>query len=255
MRRLMVLAVLLLVGCPKGKHKPDEPVTDEITAGGFVDLGEDTDADLDDLMGSELMRATAQCGDLVQLEPSAMMGTLNDGEIRCLDEQLRNAERQTIRDKISRVLMNDAWAKGDRNRWETIARRHLEDIDRSDPNLCYKFSKHLVTSRGPEHSDEVQHWADIALENRSYWEGDTYVRNVYSLYKIKALASQKKWQWKEEEYLKAPSEEANEARIEARNELKTNAREWLEYARSAGKDPTIALQLCISAAGTEEFCQ
>ena len=59
-------------------------------------------------MGSELMMATARCGDLVALEPAAMMGKLKDGEIRCLDEQLRDAEKQTVKDKISRVLMADA---------------------------------------------------------------------------------------------------------------------------------------------------
>ena len=35
---------------------------------------------------------------------------------------------------------------------------------------------------------------------------------------------------------------------------KVFAREWYEYAKVAGKDATKALQLCTSAAGTEDYC-
>jgi len=258
-RWFVLLAAAGAVGAcgGKGKNKPTSSgdASNEVTTGQFVeiDLGEE-EAALEEAAGVELMRATAECGDLLKLEPSAMLGQLTDAQIRCLDEALKNAERQTVKDKISRVLLNDAWAKGDEHRWEGIARRHLETIDRSDPDMCYKFAYYLV-ERGPDKMDEAMKWADVALENRAVWEGDLHVKRVYALEKIKTEAAQKKWMWLESEYNKAPSEELLHAADEARNQTKTLAREWLEYAKQSGKDTTLPLQICISAAGTAEFCE
>jgi len=248
MIRALVIAGLVLSGC---KKKPPE-TTEEVYSGGFVDI--EIDEDEEELFGSELMIATAECGDLVRMEPAAMMGKLKDGEIRCLDQSLRDAERQTVKDKLSRVLLADAHAKGDMHRWEGIVRRHLEEIDRSDPDLCYKFSRYLA-GKDSEYADEAMKWADVALENRTRWTGDLHVKRVYALYKLKALSAQKKWQALEEEYIVEPSDEKLDDKKETRNLTKTLAREWLEYARSSGKDPTAALQLCVSAAGTDQFCE
>ncbi len=245
---------ILALGC--GKKTPVASSDGQVEfSGGFIEISlDDEEEDLDDMFGSELMMATAKCGDLVKLEPAAMMGKLKDGEIRCLDQQLRDAERQTVKDKISRVLLSDAWAKGDEHRWEGIARRHLEQIDRSDPDMCYKFSLYL-SKKGADFMDEAMKWADVALENRSRWSGDLHVKRVYSLYRLKAMAAQKKWTHLEEKYVADPTEETLSDKDETRNLTKTLSREWLEYARQSGKDPTVALQLCISAAGTAGFCE
>jgi hypothetical protein len=40
----------------------------------------------------------------------------------------------------------DAEARGDKAEWQRLMKRHLEDIDRSDPNLCLKYAMFL--SRG-----------------------------------------------------------------------------------------------------------
>ncbi len=247
----MLPAALLLVACG-GKKAPVAASTDVAPAApAFVeiDMGDEEDEEF----FPELMKATAECGDLVQLEPSAMMGKLQDAEIRCLDQSLRDSERMTVKDKISRVLMKDAFAKGDEHRWEAVSRRHLEEIDQSDPDLCYKFARFMST-RGPEHTDETMRWADVALENRSRWTGDLHVKRVYSLYKVKTVSAQKKWEHLEAKYIAAPSEQLLSEKDEARNQLKTLAREWLEYARQSGRDETVPLQLCVSAAGTEGYC-
>jgi hypothetical protein len=261
MQRWLTLALVAGVAfgalAGKGKNKPSGSgdTSNDLSSSQFVeiDLGEEEEA-LEQSAGEELMRATADCGDLLKLEPSAMLGQLTDSQIRCLDDALKVVERQTVKDKISRVLLNDAWAKGDEHRWEGIARRHLEEIDRSDPDMCYKFAYYLV-DRGPEKMDEALKWADVALENRSVWEGDLHVKRVYALFKIKTEAAQKKWAWHEAEYNKAPSEELLHSSDDARNQTKTLSREWLEYARQSGKDTTLPLQMCISAAGTAEFCE
>lgn len=248
---LLALALVAIAGC---KKKPEiQSSADDVQTDGFVEIDLGADEEIDDLMGSELMQATARCGDLVALEPAAMMGKLNDGQIRCLDDTLRASEKQTVKDKLSRVLMADAWAKGDQHRWEGIVRRHLNEIDRSDADLCFKFSKYL-SEQGAERSDETLHWAEMALENRTQWTGDTHISRVNALYKIRAVASQRKWTWMEEKYVLEPTEAVSTERDRARNDAKTLAREWLEYAKNSGKDYTMAMQLCVSAAGTSGFC-
>ena len=120
--------------------------------------------------------------------------------------------------------------------------------------MCYKFSLYL-SRKGPDFMDEAMRWADVALENRSRWSGDLHVKRVYALYRLKAMAAQKKWDHLEQVYVDDPSEANLQVKDETRNLTKTLSREWLEYAREANKDPTVALQLCISAAGTTEFCE
>jgi len=260
MRLLLVIAALCATVACGGKKKSSayaETLMDpnQDFAPGFIDLTDETDEDLGELMGSELMVASAQCGNLLSLEPAALMGKLTEGEIRCLEDGYRLADRQTAKRKVSLVLMADAWTKGDLHRWETIVRRHLQEVDQSDPDLCYKFALYLGR-QGPEFAEETMKWVDTALENRSRFPaGDTHVARVYGLLKLKSQAAAKHWAYLEEQYILDPSADMMEARDEARNEAKTLAREWLEYARSAGKDETLAYQLCVSAAGGREFCE
>ena len=52
------------------------------------------------------------------------------------------------------------------------------------------------------------------------------------------------------------SSEANAAaRDKVKNMTKVMAREWYEYASKAGKDASKAKALCVSAAGTEDYCE
>ena len=248
----------LILGCSgKGRGTSNTmAAANDFTGGAFVEVEIDIGMEVEDLEELDLIeinRATAECGDLLKLEPSAMLGQLSDAEIRCLDRGLRTAERQTAKDKISRVLLTDAWAKGDEHRWEGMARRHLEVIDRSDPDICYKFAYYLL-SRSPDKMDEAMMWAQVALDNRARWEGEQYVSRVFSLHKIRTRAANKKWSWLESEYSRHPSSEALDAANEARNETKTVAREWLDYTREAGKDQTQPLAMCMTASGTEDYC-
>jgi hypothetical protein len=267
MRSLAIVVTVALLASAAGcKKAPKDPAA----AGGgtatdadnpaFVDLSmDDEEEDIDALMGSELMVAeAAECGELRKLEPKAMMGKLSDPEIRCLDRTLRESPTQTYKDKVSRILMADAFAKKSDDRWEAIVRRHLNDIDRSDPDLCFKFSTFMskkVADKGPDAADEVMKWADVALENKQVWTGDTYVKRVSSLYKIKSQAAYKKWEWFEAKFKEAPSAELGKNREDARNEAKNLAREWLAYVKDAGLDQTEPYNVCVSAAGTSDFCQ
>jgi hypothetical protein len=264
--RPLVLALSLVVltasGLAFAGKKPKDPppapetttttTTDQPT---FVDLSLDEE---EEEPAPTLLVAEAECSDLRKMEPKAMMGKLSDPEIRCLDKSLRESQTMTFKDKVSRVLMADAYAKKHDDRWEAIARRHLNEIDRSDPDLCFKFSTFMfkkVDAKGPDAADEVMKWADVALENKQVWTGDTYVKRVSSLYKIKAIAAFKKWEQLEVKFKEKPDDTLGKSKEEARNEAKNLAREWLAYAKEASLEVDQAAQLCVSAAGTEDFCQ
>ncbi|MFK7928301.1 MAG: hypothetical protein AB8H79_08925, partial [Myxococcota bacterium] len=194
------------------------------------------------------------CSNVKLLEPKAMLGKLSADQAKCLEGELAKAGRQTEKNKISRVLMTNAWSSGNKKGWEKLVKRHLDEIDRSDPDICYKYALHLAR-KGTGSSYGVIRWSDVALENRTVWTGSTYTNRVNSLYKLKAAAAQKLWQSSENKYTEDASDANLTNRDKTRNMTKVYAREWYEYAKSAGKDSSSARALCISAAGTEDYCE
>ncbi len=200
--------------------------------------------------------APANCdlGGLVKLEPAAMLGKMSDGQTAACETTLAAASKMTDKGKVSRLLMVNAFSKGDKATWEQLVKRHLDEIDQSDPDLCYKYALHL-SRKGVGRSSGVIRWADVALENRTVWTGDTYTSRVYSLYKLRAAASQKLWGSSEQKHTESPSEDTKGKVDKYRAMTKVMAREWYEYAKVAGKDTTKALQLCMSAAGTKDYCE
>lgn len=254
--RAAVALLLCLAACSGGGKSGPPPVPAPDPAGtddpSFVKI--DLSDDPDDLDGLELRRVTAECGNLLDLEPASRLGRLSDDQIRCLNDALGETDRQTAKDKISRVLLADAWAKGDVHRWMGVAARHLEEIDRSDPDMVFQFAYNLVQLGNPDRMDEAIYWSRVALENKAAWEGDLHVRRVYALHKIQTMAAFKKWEFLEKQYERERSDEVSQEVERARNDLKTLAREWIEYARSAGRDTAEAVQLCNMAAGNEAFC-
>ena len=75
LRALSFATLLLLVGCPKGSSPSSAVDVESDSSGGFIEISmDDEDEDLEAMFGSELMMATAECGDLISLEPAAMMG-------------------------------------------------------------------------------------------------------------------------------------------------------------------------------------
>lgn len=259
---LALVFTLLLPGCgPKtpprsGGDGSSDGGTDEVVVPtGPVEISFDDD-EWDDEDQMSFLKETADCGDLYSLEPAAMLGTLTDPQISCLEDKLEVTEVQTFKKRLSLILIVDSWSSGEseRLRWEALVRRHLDEFDRSDPDLCYKFARHLQ-KRGAEYGEEAVRWADIALENKTLWSGDTYVSRVYSLLKLKSMAAADVWQASETAFAADPGNDSlREERDNLRNEAKTIAREWLDYARESGKDPTSAYDLCVSAAGTDQYC-
>ena len=88
--------------------------------------------------------ADDSCENLLKLEPPAMMGKLSVGQTQCLESSYSAAAKQTDKDDISRLLMTNAYSKGDKRTWEKLVKRHLDEVDQSDPNICYKYASYLA---------------------------------------------------------------------------------------------------------------
>jgi len=198
--------------------------------------------------------APADCSSLQELEPMAMLGKLTDGQMVCLQGRIESEAKQTDKEKVSRVMMANTWAKGDKKAWEKLAKYHLEELGSSDPDLCYKYALRLAAG-GAARAPGVIHWADVAMENRTVWTGDEYVQRVYALYKMKAAAAQTMWKAAEAEHAAAPTDATSKKVETTRNQTKVFAREWYEYAVQSGRDKVPAQQLCMSAAGTADYCE
>ncbi len=178
---------------------------------------------------------------LRELEAPASIGSLTQDQQNCLETNITKAKEQTTKGKISRVLLVNAYAY-DTFMWSKLVERHLAEIDQSDPDVAYLYSFYLYNRPlSPKFEDAIK-WTEVALERKQIWEGDTYVKRVSQLMKVRAMAAAKLWKGASEV---GNSDEAEKQRLRT----KTFAREWIEYRKSAGLDSTQAELLCISAAG------
>ncbi|MDP2317586.1 MAG: caspase family protein [Pseudomonadota bacterium] len=196
---------------------------------------------------------TGPCADLLALEPKAILGELTPELGACLETRIAEEKLLTTKDKLSRMLMINADAKGDMPEWTRLAARHLEDFDRSDPDLCFKFA--LVLSRGGiEDAELVLRWADYALENKHIWDGPTYMSRVYNLLRLRAETAVRMWHDAEDDFIEERSDENREGAERYRGIAKDYSREWLDYARTSAQPEDRAVALCESASGNAAFC-
>ena len=196
------------------------------------------------------------CSDLMALEAPALMGRLTPVQISCLEETLTTRPPQTTKDKISRVLLINADASNNRAEWARLLRRHLNEIDRSDPDLCFQYAIYLAGG-GVSRAQRVIRWADYALENKSRWMGDTFQSRVFDLYRLKAQAGNRLWEQSTVDLNNAADnrEELIQQESRARGRAKTFALDWLDFARATGQDSTQAMSLCVSVAGNRNYCR
>ena len=197
--------------------------------------------------------STTGCDDLVKLEPSAMVGVLQEPDVSCLESRIAQESQQTERDKVSRVLMVNAEGRGDMAEWMRLAERHLEVIARSDPDLCYRYA--LLLSRGEvEDAPVALRWIDYALQNKHVWAGSSYTERVYALLGLRAQVASRLWLDAEQTYVDERNDDNESDSTFWRGTAKDSAREWLDYARVSGKPTQQPGALCRSASGNEAFC-
>jgi hypothetical protein len=201
----------------------------------------------------EQLALEAQCPLDRGVEMKAMIGQLSDDTVDCIQQRYESAVLLTTRDKLSRVLIANAFGRGNTTLWERNVARHLKEVGQSDPDMCYKYASHLhKNAKG--RSSEVVYWANRALENRHVWTGDGHVSRVYALHKMRTLAALNAWEQAGERFAASPSTASQRVEELARIETKTYAREWIDYAAEAGRDTVPAISLCVSATGDAEFC-
>jgi hypothetical protein len=192
----------------------------------------------------------AQPGLLVELEPEATRGALSEADKACLEERYRAAADLTVKNKISRVELVNAYAY-DTELWATLVRRHLDEVDRSDPDISYLYAFWLFNT-DKKNAPEVVRWAAVGLDRAaSAWQGDTFVARVYGLMRLRAQAANALWADAEDKKARG-ADPGNVDQL--RNDVKTYAREWLDFAKSANRDQTESLELCLSAANTPSAC-
>jgi hypothetical protein len=190
---------------------------------------------------------------LVHLEAQATRGALHKPDIDCLEASYTEASEMTVKDKISRVLLVNAYAY-DTEVWADLVQRHLDEVDRSDPNIAFLYA-YFLHNRGVGSAEEVIQWTQVGLERKHDWTGEVYVSRVYSLMKLRAIAAGMVWEDAEKTYSAGggKDKELQAAMEKQRNRTKTFAREWLDFATVAGRDVEEPRELCISAA-SERAC-
>ena len=198
----------------------------------------------------------AGCSDLIALEAPALMGRLRPDQISCLEASFESGATQTTKDKMSRVLLINADASNNRTEWARLIRRHLNQIDRSDPDLCFQYAIYLAGG-GVSRAERVIRWADYALENKTRWSGTTFQSRVFDLHRLKAQAGNRLWEQTTVDLNNAADnrEELIQLESRARGRAKTFALDWLDFARATGQESSQAMSLCVSVAGNRNYCR
>lgn len=183
---------------------------------------------------------------LTDLESSATRGALDPAAIGCLEASYKATGEQVTKSKISRVLLVNAYAT-DTAAWAQLVQRHLDEVDQSDPDIAYLYAFYLYNH--DTSSADVIRWSEVGLERKQVWTGNTHVSRVNGLLRLRTIAALKDWKV---QALRATTDPAAQvAADEAKTRTKSYAREWLDFAREAGRDTTQPQEICLSAANAE----
>lgn len=205
-------------------------------------------------LGSAAPAPAPACADLVALEPVSMTGGLTPEVTACLEGTLASTDLPTQKDRVSRILLWNAEARGDRVEWERLVRRHLEQIDRSDPDICTAYAIFLKQKGDDRSLESAIVWANHALENKERLTGDAFVKRVSALLALRTRAGVSLWQSADRRFVEKRDPVHEQRAEDYRGEAKQYAREWYDYAISANLDPDPARRLCQSVSGTTTFC-
>jgi hypothetical protein len=190
---------------------------------------------------------------LAHLEPKAIRGGLSDVQITCLEVGYLKAETQTDKGKISRVLMANAYVT-DTDAWARLVRRHLDEVEQSDPDIAYLYANHLYNKDDPD-LEGVVRYARLSFERRAdRWEGETYTRRSHHLLRLQTIALLELWKAAEEAASGTVPDSPERARAEQlRVRAHAAAREWLDFDRASEVPWLEAAQVCASTA-SEAAC-
>ena len=205
-------------------------------------------------VGEPITATQVSCVDLLGLESAAMMGELSSEHQACLDRRVVAERLQTDKAQVSKLLLVNAEAAGDRAEWQRLMQRHLEDIDRSEPDLCFAYALFLHRKGELEDAEDVVRWAGYALENKQAWQGKDHVAKVLGLLRLRSESANQLWIQAEKAYRRDGSEESEAISEAYRGWTKDFAREWLDFSRAANDASKRARQMCEAASGSAAFC-
>jgi hypothetical protein len=210
------------------------------------------------LLATSALAADTECVDFSQhltalkpLEPQALSGALDAATVTCLEMGYLNARSQTDKGKISRVLMANAYVTNT-NEWARLVKRHLDEVEQSDPDIGYLYANYLFNKRDPDYRGAVR-YAELAFERRAdQWEGDVFTARSHHLLRLRTYAKIKLWEQAEKEALGGGADAAIRA-TELRTQANVAAREWLDFDRVSRPNWLPAAEACI-ATGSEQGC-
>ena len=153
------------------------------------------------------------CGDPSDLEMNAYRGRLTDDDRKCLEGTVEGDDAVS-RSEASFVLIVDAYVRGNGTEYGTLMKRHLTKLHTTDAEVAYLYATWLW--REGQNSDEVLHWARVAMDSRRRWLHNraNYDRMVKSLYDMMVQVSMERAIQVEQEYSANPTQ-TNRQRADA----------------------------------------
>jgi hypothetical protein len=191
------------------------------------------------------------CDDLAVLRGDAVYGRLSAEAVACLEQKYESEEDL---EQVSRLLLEDLWAKREFARWELLAARHLEEIDSEDPNLILRYVTHLA-GQEPRKDEEILRWAPVGLDHQEEWLTSPLMGSrVGILLQEIVYSSVALWKEATATARRVPSPEHEAAAEAARRQVVLATRDWLVHARKTGLHTATMAQTCKAAGGTPEEC-
>ncbi len=189
----------------------------------------------------------AELVELRGFEAPAREGVLHPAQIDHLEGLLQNASPVGA-SLISRLLMRNAREQGDTATWERLVKRHLEEIDRSDPDLLLLYARHLSPG-GVQQAPAVIRWTSLALERSDQWSGAERVERVSELHRLRTEAAMSLWESTTRRYVETHQDEDEASANRYRALAQQYAISWLDFAWAAGARIDAPRSACRAAAG------
>ena len=190
------------------------------------------------------------CMDMPAVESAAMIGTLSPDVTACLEARFKSGT-PSQRDQASRVLIANAYARGDEVNGARLLLRHLTEVDESDPDLDFKYA---LQEQEVGADAAALHWATVAYRYRDVWTGDTYQKRVRRLLRVRAESAVALWARAVERDAAASTDETQRDVKLWHDHAVRASREWLTVLASAGEDVAPATQACERVAGDPAEC-
>ncbi len=165
------------------------------------------------------------CGEPSDMEMNAYRGKISDTDRKCLEKAIASDD-PVARSEASFVLIVDAYVRGNGTEYGTLMKRHLTELHTTDAEVAYLYATWLW--REGQSSDEVLHWARVAMDSRRRWLHNraNYDRMVKALYDMMVQVSMERAIQVEQEYAGSPTA-TNRQRADA---YKRQARYYLIVA-------------------------